>query len=291
MSSFYDLNKKKSVISFHGNDAEGFLQGQMTCDVADIKNNEGKLGALCNPKGRVVCLFHLLKQADAYFMIVNSALSTQIIKRLQMYKFRSDVHINDVSEQYTILGSISSSIQNTNNTNVSLTTIMYAAHTNLTLTVIENEQLKLAIDNDTFFITHDTTEWEQAMTTDCLPEITPATSELFIPQMLNLDVLDGISFQKGCYTGQEVIARLHYKGTVKRRLFSFESNVLIPPGVDIFSSDDKNSIGTIVSCTEVSNSCYSGTVIIKNIFSNQSTINCDEFGKVSIKPPPYLLNS
>jgi len=291
MSSFYNLNKKKSVISFHGNDAEDFLQGQMTCDVTDIKNNEGKIGALCNPKGRVICLFHLLKHADVYFMVVNSALSAQIIKRLQMYKFRSDVHINDVSEQYTILGSISSSIQNTNNTNVSLTTVMYAAHTNLILTVIENEQLKLALDNDTFFITHDTTEWEQAMTTDCLPEITPATSELFIPQMLNLDVLDGISFQKGCYTGQEVIARLHYKGTVKRRLFSFKSDVVISPGTDIFAVDDKNSIGTVVCCIQNGDSSYSGTVIIKNIYSDQSTINCAEFGKLSINPPPYPLNT
>ena len=109
--------------------------------------------------------------------------------------------------------------------------------------------------------------------------------------MLNLDALDGISFQKGCYTGQEVIARLHYKGTVKRRLFSFESDVAILPGIDILTADDKNSIGTIVSCIQHVDSGYSGTVIIKNNYSDQATINSDEFGKISINPPPYSLNS
>ncbi len=291
MSSFYDLNNKKSVISFNGNDAENFLQGQVTCDVADIENNGGTMGALCNPKGRVICLFHLIKQADTYFMVLNSGLSKLIIDRLQMYKFRSDVQIKDVSEQYTILGDINTSIQKTDDTIDSFATVMYGAQTIVSLTLIENMSLKLAIESNALSITQDTIEWDRALTDACLPEITPATSELFIPQMLNLDALDGISFQKGCYTGQEVIARLHYKGTVKRRLFSFESDIVIPPGIDILTADDKNSIGTIVNCIQHVDSGYSGTVIIKNNYFDQATINSDEFGKISINPPPYSLNS
>ena len=290
MREFYDLNEKKAVISFHGKDAESFLQGQVTCDVTGIKNNDGKIGALCNPKGRAICLFHLLKHDDTYYMVLNDGLCKPIIKRLQMYKFRSDVQINEASNQLTVLGNISTPSQKANTPHNSLATVMYGTQTDIALTLIENDALIHAIQNNLLSITQNTMGWDRSLTLACLPEVTPATSELFIPQMLNLDVLDGISFHKGCYTGQEVIARLHYKGTVKRRLFSFQSDVVIPPGIDVFTSEDKSSIGTIVSCIQNVSSGYSGTVIVKNTYSDQSTINCAEFGKLSINPPPYPLS-
>ncbi|MEN9597265.1 MAG: hypothetical protein RL236_1699 [Pseudomonadota bacterium] len=170
------------ALAITGNDAPTFLQGQTTCDV-----NENKLGAFCNPKGRVISTFVLLKNENDFVLILPKSLFTTIQERLQRYKLRAKVEITE---------------------------------TNLPeFTLPEN-----------------------------MPWLCPETSEQFIPQWLNLDTLGGISFTKGCYTGQEIVARTHYLGEVKRRLFvaRCETNFDIEPNCSILDEND-TTVGNVLA--------------------------------------------
>ena len=90
--------------TFSGEDAAHFLQGQTTCDVLALKNSDAVFGAVCNPKGRVITLFHLIKHDETYYMVLSSDMASIIIKRMKMFVFRSKVEITDASNDYKVFG-------------------------------------------------------------------------------------------------------------------------------------------------------------------------------------------
>ncbi|PCI69121.1 MAG: folate-binding protein YgfZ [Piscirickettsiaceae bacterium] len=289
MTKLYDLSTVKSLISFSGSDAESFLQGQTTCDVASLTSGNSVFGALCNPKGRAISLFHLFKVNDTIYMLINSGLSKAIIKRLKMFVFRSDVQIADQSDNYAILGAESHGQEGTLSSLKPLASFKLNDGAELIHVILNANACQQAILNNDLSLEQDLTGWKQLNTFECFPELTTDTSELFIPQMLNLDLLDGINFQKGCYTGQEVIARLHYKGSVKKRLVAFQSANPFKPGENIHLPGDTNSIGTILSSTEAKPSEFSGLVVLKIdvIKSQKLTLNDDRV--LLIQLPKYEL--
>lgn len=286
MAKLYNLSNVKSLISFSGTDAESFLQGQSTCDVSSLRQHDSVFGALCNPKGRAICLFHLVKIDGDIHMLVNTELANSVIKRLKMYVFRSDVKITNQSDAYSILGTA---------THDKLSHLkplaLFKLNSSIELThvIINSDTCKQAVANNEISLENDLMGWSQHNTTECFPDITVDTSELFIPQMLNLDLLDGINFQKGCYTGQEIIARLHYKGSVKKRLAKFQSTNAFKPGENIHLPGDANSIGTILSCTENKALDFSGLVVlnVNAIAEHQITLNDER--QLLIQPPKYKI--
>jgi len=283
----FDLEKNDCIITVSGEDATSFLQGQVTCDINTLTNTNSLFGSFCNPKGRVISLFYIAKRSDVFYLIVPISLRETLIKRLGMFVFRSKVQIEDKSDTLCVLGCISkSSDMNINH----LAAIPLAKNTPLSYLIVKTEELDLFNTSSNEKVDTDCTQWCQSLIKAVIPRVTDLTSELFIPQTLNLDALDGISLTKGCYTGQEIIARLHYKGTVKRRLYLFESSIMIEPATDVFSSEDNSSIGTILNCIENENTTYCGTLVIKNSAALESKIACNEIGSITIEPPPYPLN-
>jgi len=236
------------VIVFDGPDAKSFLQGQVTCDVQQLSPQQSALGARCNPKGRALTSFllHELNEQQL-LMIMDHSLVEPTIQELSKYAAFFKVELNDASEQYSLVG-LSGEL--TANHEQTVTTIPnYQLGDGRRLLIASSDQaqnLWLQLSQD---LTPTGTEfWLLQDIRAGLGTLQTETSGMFIPQMLNLQAINGISFKKGCYTGQEVVARMKYLGKLKRRMYriTMNSSELPTPGTACYLQDQKQSIGNVV---------------------------------------------
>lgn len=251
------------LLQIKGPDAEKFLQGQLTCNLAEISATTSRLGAHCNPQGRMISLFRLFYFAEAYYLSMPRTLIALALKALQKYAVFFKLTLADVSDQFSQWGYAGASL-------ASLPTAV-----DMQLTTAEHVIICLACDPYRYqFIgpLKSTPPW--AMTTLDLPNawkvldinqglaaIYPETSEKFLPQEINLPALNGVSFQKGCYTGQEIIARLHYRGKLKTQLLqtSLVTSAEIDYGTDIILADNRQA--TVVDYAQIGYDTYNLLVI------------------------------
>lgn len=251
------------VLTVAGSDAVKLLQGQITCNINDITDTKSSLGAMCNPKGRVITTFLLVKNADAFLMILPKELLAAVKKRLQMYVLRSDVTLTDSSDQLCLIGlshtTSGEAAEHRFATNRQENIVVDFQGRCLIIANADNakkfwlEQLQLGFQPD------NSAQWRYLDISSGLPWLSAQTSEEFIPQMLNLDKLGGISFTKGCYTGQEIVARTHYLGKTKREMFIAECNALEPPEPNSIIIDDstgtEQNIGKVLCAQSQQNNC------------------------------------
>ncbi|MGR8998873.1 MAG: CAF17-like 4Fe-4S cluster assembly/insertion protein YgfZ [Gammaproteobacteria bacterium] len=235
-----------AVLTVSGKDAAKLLQGQITCNINDITETESSLGAICNPKGRAIATFLLIKANNAFLMVLPEELLEAVKKRLQMYILRSDVTLTDSSNELCLIGLCFPAMQ---------AEPLFGTIQQETITVnLSNRYLVIAeVDkaialwservNHQGFQPENSEQWRYLDIISGIPWLTTETSEEFIPQMLNLDKLGGISFNKGCYTGQEIIARTHYLGKAKRALFPAECNTATAPEPNSAIIDDSTGAG------------------------------------------------
>ena len=234
-----------AVLTVSGKDAAKLLQGQITCDVNVVSETKSSLGALCNPKGRAITTFLLVKTGDVFLMVLPKELLEAVKKRLQMYVLRSDVTLTDSSGQLCLVG-----LCHPDNQSGSLfaTTQEEIIAVNLSETesrylVIAEVDKAIALWSDRIgnqgFQPENSEQWRYLDIISGIPWLTTETCEEFIPQMLNLDLLGGISFNKGCYTGQEIVARTHYLGKAKRALFLAECDTPYTPEPNSTIIDDR----------------------------------------------------
>jgi len=221
------------LLRLQGDDAVTFLQGQVTNDVKKLDGNNSHYSGYCTPKGRLLALFLAFAQTDGIYLQFPRELIESIQKRLKMYVMRSKVTITDVSDEQIHFGIAG-------NNAAQILSILFGSD------IPQQAYATITIDNTTIIrmagelpryqlLTSDAhasklwatlseqtvkvgkPQWDYLEIQAGIPEITLATQEAFVPQMVNLDALDGINFKKGCYTGQEIVARTHYLGKVKRR--------------------------------------------------------------------------
>jgi len=256
-----------SLIEVQGEDHVTFLQGQLTQDIKLLSQDQAKFAGFCNPKGRLLAFILAYGYGNAIHIQIDKSIEESILKRLRMYVLRSKVSIQLLTDQFTQIGFIGSEALTKINIDTPKNFLeITASHDVIIMRVskdAERYQLigkNLAIDAFTKLALSEYTsmsidEWNTASILDGIPEIFPSTQESFIPQSLNMDLVDGINFKKGCYTGQEIVARTHYLGKVKRRMYrvSFESEDNLTPG-DLILNEKKEEIGQLVrSAKEVSN--------------------------------------
>jgi len=221
----------RALIKLTGKDSESFLQSQLSNDVNKLDNSSIQLSAYCQHQGKILVLFWLLRSKDDFLLSFPLDLIETVKNRLQMFILVSDVKIEDVTEKYLQLGLI-----NENKADA------YVLNGQLSLMLVDSQ----SAEKFTFASRH---YWDKACIDNLIPEVNSLTTEKFVPQMLNLDIDEiGVSFTKGCYPGQEVVARLHYLGKVKRRLFVFKSVSEIKVGDDLFcpSSKSARTCGSVV---------------------------------------------
>jgi hypothetical protein len=233
-----------TVLTIGGKDAAKFLQGQITCNVNDVTGIKSSLGALCNPKGRAITTFLLIKTGDAFLMVLPEELLESVKKRLQMYILRSDVTLTDSSDQLCLIGLCYPATETEPlfaTTQNDLISVNLSATQNRQLVIAETDKA-IALWSDRLgnqgFQPENSDQWRYLDILAGMPWLTTETSEEFIPQMLNLDILGGISFNKGCYTGQEIVARTHYLGKTKRAMFLAECDTPSTPLPNSIIIDD-----------------------------------------------------
>ena len=253
-----------ALLAVEGEDAVSFLQGQVTNDVKLLEGSNAHLTAHCNPKGRVLALFLAFSLNGTINLQFNKILLAPILKRLKMYVMRSKVDINDLSESILkfgingadaeqILSPLFSSLPTKNYALVSLDNVAIIklpsinGHTRFEILSDAETAPALwnAIKEKCQLVGKPCWDWLDIQSG--IPDVTQNTQEKFVPQMLNLDLINGINFKKGCYTGQEIIARTHYLGSVKRRTYlaSIASNTSPETG-DKLLDNKQNDIGQIV---------------------------------------------
>jgi folate-binding protein YgfZ len=199
------------AIRVRGPDAVRFLQGQLSNDVTKLTAAEPMLAGFHNPQGRTIALLRLVAwDADDFLAILPRELAAPVAQRLSKFVLRSKVKVTDESAAWRLLGLHGSS-----------PTIGAAAKC---FPAGESRWLHISLaDASAPPVNAGRESWERLEVASALPQVYASTSEEFVAQMLNLDAVNAISFEKGCYTGQEVIARAHYRGRVKRRMQRFIS--------------------------------------------------------------------
>ncbi len=226
------------VLMLSGKDAAKLLQGQITCNVNDITKTKSGIAAMCNPKGRVIATFILVKKADFFLLLLPVELLDTVKSKLKMYVLRSDVKIEEGSDGFCLFGLCEPSQSSpalVTQTQESKILINLPGTSGRKLVITDTDSaitFWTEVVDDQGYCHANEAEWRYLDIISGFPWVTAATSEEFIPQMLNLDKLGGISFNKGCYTGQEIVARTHYLGKIKRELYLAQCDVTKAPGAN-----------------------------------------------------------
>ncbi len=258
-SAFFCPLIHDGVLAVRGADAAKFLQGQLTCNLNYLSDTQASLGARCTQKGRMQSSFRILLQGDGVLLAMASELLEPQLADLKKYAVFSKSKLTDESAAWSRFGLV-----NANSALANLGLELPAE----TDSVARNEYLiaiRVSPDRSELWVPSDRADAVKAQLSETLDQadlnewllgqiragigqVMPQTRELFIPQMLNLQAVGGVSFKKGCYTGQEIVARMQYLGKLKRRLYrlSLDSAQMPEPGTPLFSPSHSSSIGEVV---------------------------------------------
>ena len=257
---------KRALIRVSGTDAEEFLQNQFSNDIKKLDNYNLQINAYCQHQGKIIALFWVIRTDNSFLLSFPIDLLEKVISRLQMFVIMSDVLIENVSEEFSQIGLIDEKVEGS---------------------YLINERMSLLISslkghegtNST-----NTDEWTKASIDSQLPEVFLSTSEKFVPQMLNLDIDEfGVNFSKGCYPGQEVVARLHYLGEAKRRLFSFQCDSEVQIGDNLYCSSS--------NAAKARADRYKGSGMVVNKVKYNSKFYCLATLDVDLKDEKITINN
>jgi tRNA-modifying protein YgfZ len=209
------------VLRFTGADALAFLQGQVSNDTQRLTENTPLLAAYSNAQGRVLALIYLLPHSSGVIAILPREILSATMERMRKFILRAKVQIEDAGDSLAVAGYVGTMPQSSSGyTEMEGIGVAPVGHDKNRYWLIAAAEKLPATDAAEAKRIED--EWRLADIRAGLPQVYAATSEAFVAQMLNLDLLDGISFTKGCYTGQEIIARTQHLGRIKRRLFRLQ---------------------------------------------------------------------
>jgi folate-binding protein YgfZ len=237
------------VVCVAGKDREEFLQGQLTQDLTELSPTQTRLWGWNNPKGRLLAVGQAVETGKATWLILPRELIDATVARLQLFLLRAEAEIS--TPQYHVAGLNMGEAAATFD-DLALSASLDVAATDgercLARVIGDPARVLLAGPPGSTVIETDARAagaWELADVRAGLPVVLGPTKEAFVPQMVNLDLVSGISFTKGCYVGQEVVARTHNLGRIKRRMFRFASPAPVDPGNDVVDADGSR-IGQVV---------------------------------------------
>ncbi len=234
------------VIRVQGVDAATFLQGQLTQDVLTMAPGESRLAAFCSAKGRMQASFQIVKRAvpgaisgDSEFLLVCSRdILPATCKRLTMFVMRAKATLTDASDALAVFGLLGKAAESRAGTTLAMPSSLGVQRAMAVLPTGETPASGAPIS---------LTQWLWAEVRSGIGRITLPTVEAFVPQMLNYESVGGVNFKKGCYPGQEVVARSQFRGTLKRRAYLVHCNLPMAPGDAVFGpADADQACGTVV---------------------------------------------
>ena len=306
-----DASNSYGLLEIDGIDSAKFLQGQITCNMQDITLQQSRLGAHCTHKGRMAASFRLLQAGEnSYQFCLPKQTLPALQKSLGKYIVFSKAKLRDASNDYLQLGISGSqaaqkistvfgaepTTSNAQRQRENGTVICVAENSCVDknsprfLCIIPAANAKTVFDalsvNATITDCH---YWHWLNIRDGLGEVREQTIEEFIPQMLNMQLLDGISFTKGCYTGQEIVARMQYRGTLKKGMYRIAGSGVAPlPNTAIFQDNQEQAAGHIVMAENTAVDQWEALAVITHE-AIQHALNAADKQPVTVLPLPYVV--
>ena len=299
-----------AVIQVTGSEAQTFLQGQFTNDIRQAIPTKAQLSAWCSPKGRILASFYICQRHNNYYLFVPQDMIDTVFKRLQMYILRSDVQLKNVSDELIcmgIAGEGSTGLLEQAGLSVP-ESIPFGSTLREGVTVINLP----AGGNPRYWVIHEDIEFMQNLWTQCaqsaqavgrdawelldilaaVPTVGADLSEEFVPQMINWQALGGLNFKKGCYTGQEVVARMQYLGSLKRRMYLAKVDTATAPQVGEKLLSQADNAGQVVNVQPNPEGGYVLLAVLK-IAMEQQTIHCESSPEqaLQLQDLPYSLEA
>ncbi len=297
-----------SLVRVSGKGAFDFLNNQLSNDLQTVPENMSQLSGYCNPKGRLYCTMRIFMRGADYCMRTTAGVSDTVIDRLRLFVLRADVTF----DTDTTLGGIALIGPGTDDllqrADLPVPAVASAAAHDGEHSVIRSPGVceryeiyaphgELASLWNTLArdaVPADGGVWRLYDIFSGIPNIYPETSELFVPQMANLDLAGGLSFSKGCYPGQEVVARTHYLGKLKRRMYRFslpQSPLEPQPGDAVFVSaySDEQPSGEIMDTYKLPDGTLEGlaSLRIRGLERKKIRLGSPNGAEAQIRPLPY----
>lgn len=243
------------VIRAQGADAAAFLHGQLTQDFSQLDADHARLAGYCSAKGRLLASFIAWKRAPDDILLACSAdLLPATLKRLSMFVLRAKCKLSDASAEVRLLGLAGASAQAWLGEAVPPSVWAKTVHQGADVVRLPESDgaprflwAGAADATPPPLAAVSPADWRWSEVASAVAHIEAATVDQFVPQMLNYELVGGVDFKKGCYPGQEVVARSQYRGTIKRRSFLFRANAAVQAGQEVFHSGDAGQPAGLVA--------------------------------------------
>ena len=293
------------VIAFRGEDTAAFLQGQLTNDVRGLHADSAQWNGYCSPKGRLLGNFLVWRQGEDYCLQLSGDILAGVLKRLSMFILRAKVQGRDASDETVrlvvagplALAAVSAAMGTV--PDVAMRTVSGDA----------GQTIRVGADKFVLSVAPERAAavwqvlrqsatpvgapvWDWLRLNAGIPMIVAATQEQFVPQMVNLEVIGGVSFQKGCYPGQEIVARSQYLGKLKRRMFLAHVEAEAAPGDSLYSADiEGQATGTVVNAAPAPTGGFDVLAVAQVESASTQTLHLKsaDGAALALKPLPYAL--
>jgi folate-binding protein YgfZ len=250
------------LISVSGDDASSFLNAQLTSDVGTVSAGRAQYSGYCTPKGRLLATPLLFSDSNAHWLLLPGELAEPVTARLQKYVLRAKAKLEVASAAFAVFGVTGArsamAVADGLSAQQQEFDVRHDEHTSLIALPGGRYLLICSVDHAAAGWQKLTAHarpagsrwWELQTIRSGIATITAATQEMFTPQMVALDARGGVSFEKGCYPGQEIVARTRYLGDVKRRLYHGFSTQPLSPGLTITGGEDDKTLGTVTNAAQ-----------------------------------------
>ena len=287
------------VIRADGPDAPNFLHGQLTQDFALLKADEARLAALCTAKGRMIASFIGIRPVpDLVLLVISKDILAQTLKRLSMFVMRAKLKLTDASADFALYGLAGDAVAANGGDaesapgkrkavgDASVVALYPADGTHRAMWIAPvsspapvGEPIDQAI-------------WAWSEVRSGIATLTLPTVEAFVPQMLNYESVGGVNFKKGCYPGQEVVARSQFRGTLKRRTYVVSADAQVEAGQEVFAaSDAEQPVGTVVQAAQGPDGRWAALVSMQTSALEAGPLHASSGSgpALQVEPLPYEL--
>ncbi|UVL60601.1 folate-binding protein YgfZ [Pseudomonas sp. B21-032] len=303
-SAFFCTLSHEGVLAVRGSDAGKFLQGQLTCNISYLNEHTASLGARCMVKGRMQSSFRILSEGDGYLLAMTRELLEPQLADLKKYAVFSKAKLTDDSAAWVRFGlHDGAAALPALGLEVPVQTDAVTRHNGLAAIAVSAGRIELWVPAEQApavqaqlaaqLAEAGLNDWLLGQIRAGIGQVMLQTRELFIPQMINLQAVGGVSFKKGCYTGQEIVARMQYLGKLKRRQYrlALAEGDLPQPGTEVFSPTHSSSVGEVVLAAHSEQGCELLAVLTADaVADNNLHLGSAEGPRLELLTLPYELD-
>ncbi len=286
------------ILRAEGEDAAKFLHGQLSQDIEHLQPGQARLAAFCSAKGRMQASFIAVARAPGDILLLCSRdLLAPTLKRLQMFVLRAKVKLTDASEAFALRGLAGSTVQavagavqppwGVNSAGAASIVHLYPADDQPRALWLAPADAPLPVGAP---LSADLWQWGAVRSGVAL--LSAPVVDAFVPQMLNYESVGGVNFKKGCYPGQEVVARSQYRGTLKRRTYLAHADAPMAAGAEVFHSGDASQpCGTVVQAAAAPIGGFDALISIQIAAAASGTLHAGtpQGPLLALEPLPYAL--